>query len=271
MTTILVHMDHDEQRTARLAAAVRLAVAHGAHLAAVYTLQPASLPASIVGRGASVAFLREMTESAREHAASVRAEFDEAVRRAGLAAAWREDDGDPLERLAVHSRYADLVVVSRARGVALEDDIAGHRLDHIAMYASCPALIVPEQGSRELTRALVAWKSCREAARALRDAVPFLRRAEQTTLLTIARTDSGHLPGADAAAHLARHGVRVEARADYGDDRDAGDVIERCARDLDADMVVMGAYGRSRLRELVLGGATRHVLTHARIPVLMSH
>jgi nucleotide-binding universal stress UspA family protein len=212
-----------------------------------------------------------MTAAAREHAVSARAEFDEAVRRAGLAAAWREDDGDSLECLAIHARYADLVVVSRASGVGLEDEITGHRLDHIALHAPCPALIVPAEGSRELRCALVAWKSCREAARALRDALPFLRGAEKTTLLTIAPTDSGHLPGAEAAAYLARHGVRVEVRADYGDDRDAGDVIERHARDLDADLVVMGAYGRSRLRELVLGGATRHLLTQARVPILMSH
>jgi zinc protease len=94
--------------------------------------------------------------------------------------------------------------------------------------------------------------------------------AEKVVVMTVDAPEAG-MPGADIAGFLARHGANAEVRTEVGDDSDAGEVIVRRAQDYDCDMIVMGAYGHSRLRELILGGATRHVLHHAPVPVLMSH
>ncbi len=124
-------------------------------------------------------------------------------------------------------------------------------------------------------RVLVAWNASREATRAVTDAMPFLEHAGLVTVLTAnARTtDMGHgdLPGADIALHLARHGVRAEAAPTHSGDVDVGEWLLSRAADLEVDLMVMGAYGHSRLRELVMGGATRSILQHMTVPVLFSH
>ena len=115
-----------------------------------------------------------------------------------------------------------------------------------------------------LRRILVAWNGSREAARAVHDALPFLLAAERTTVLIVdpqaQSSNVGEPPGADLAAHLARHGVRVEIKTVPGGGLAAGDAILAQAADEGADLLVMGGYGHSRLWEMVLGGATRHLL-----------
>ena len=122
---------------------------------------------------------------------------------------------------------------------------------------------------------LVAWNGSREATRAANDALPILQRADRVVVLAInpggGIDGHGEVPGADLSLHLARHGVSAEAQQVQAEDMNVGEMLlSRCA-DEAADLLVMGAYGRSRVRELVLGGATRHVLEHATLPVLMSH
>ena len=135
------------------------------------------------------------------------------------------------------------------------------------------SLVLPDEGPvREPgRRVLIGWKSCREAARAVRDAVPMLTAADAVVVLTISEADADHRAGSEIAAFLARHGVRVEIRTNYGDADEAGEVILAHARDVDADMIVVGAYGRPRWRELILGGVTRQVLHGMTVPVFMSH
>jgi nucleotide-binding universal stress UspA family protein len=115
----------------------------------------------------------------------------------------------------------------------------------------------------------------REAARAVNDALPLLETAEKVSVLAVNPKPGfdglGDEPGADIALHLARHGVKVSADHFTARGMDAGDMILNYATDVSADLLVMGAYGRSRLRELVLGGVTRHIMQHMTIPVLFSH
>ena len=118
------------------------------------------------------------------------------------------------------------------------------------------------------SRVLVAWNGKREAARAAHDALPFLRAAERVVLCAVGEVAGAGLD--DAAGMLRRHGVPVRAERVAGGDLHAGEILlARAAADR-ADLLVLGAYGHSRLRELVLGGATRHVLHHATLPVLFS-
>jgi nucleotide-binding universal stress UspA family protein len=119
---------------------------------------------------------------------------------------------------------------------------------------------------------LVAWNGSREAARAAHDALPLLQQADQVHVLAInPGADAGDIPTAEISQHLARHNVRVEASQLVAKDLDVGDVLLSRAADLGSDLIVMGAYGHTRLRETILGGATKHLLAHMTVPVLMSH
>jgi nucleotide-binding universal stress UspA family protein len=121
-------------------------------------------------------------------------------------------------------------------------------------------------------RILVAWNGSREAARAVGDAMPLLERAEHVQV-AVFRPDAGpgELPGADLAAHLARHGARANVTRHEASDIDVGNLLLSTAFDAQADLIVMGAWGHSRLAELVLGGVTRTILESMTVPVLMSH
>jgi nucleotide-binding universal stress UspA family protein len=122
---------------------------------------------------------------------------------------------------------------------------------------------------------VIAWNSAREAARAVHDAMPLLIAAEAVTVLTIDPREGpqghGELPGADISLHLARHGVKAQVERTVSADLPVGEVLLSRLADLGADLLVMGAYGHSRMRELLLGGATRSLLQSMTVPVLMSH
>jgi len=140
-----------------------------------------------------------------------------------------------------------------------------------------PVLVGPYVGEFKALaeHVLLCWNAAREAARALTDALPLLQRAKKVTILSAnpEQTPSGHgeAPGSDIALYLARHGVRAEASRAVSKEVDIGSLILSRAFDVGADMIVMGAYGHSRVREIVLGGATRTVLASMTVPVLMSH
>jgi nucleotide-binding universal stress UspA family protein len=124
-----------------------------------------------------------------------------------------------------------------------------------------------------LNRTLVCWDGSQAAARAIGDAMPFLVRTKSITVLTVMKSETvgNELPGADIAHHLARHNLKVDFKRIVANDQDIGNTILSAVADLDSDMIVMGGYGHSRLREFVLGGATRAVLNAMTVPVLMSH
>ena len=200
--------------------------------------------------------------------------FETATSAAGRGdqSEWRVADGDLASALALQGRYADLIVVGQydeERPYGVEADLA----DNVVMESGRPVLVVPYiRTNREPgRRVLVAWNASREAARAVADAMPVLRSAETVVVMATNPNNMGDEPGADIAHHLARHGVNVEASHTISDGLDIGDVLLNSITDLSADMLVMGAYGHSRFRETVLGGATRHVLKHMTVPTFMAH
>ena len=124
-------------------------------------------------------------------------------------------------------------------------------------------------------RIMVAWNASREAARAVNDALPLLKGAEEVKILALTAQGGigahGDLPGADIAGHLARHGVRADAEHGVVRDIEVGPALLSAAADFGADLLVMGSYGRARMRELILGGVSREILRTMTVPVLMSH
>jgi len=271
--SLLVHLADDPRHALRLDLALEIACRHKAHLTALYTHGSTGMPAGIEGRGASLRYIAEAAEISRDKAQAMAAEFEEHCRRHGITGEWHFEEGDPLDRLTEFAHFADLAIVGQTDPGTLEDRLTFHRMDHLALFVGCPVLVIPREGKVALpgTHILVAWKAHSKSARAVHEAMPFLEKAERVTVFSVVPAEHDFIPGAGLATRLARHGVEVETRSDIGTGGNIGEVILATARDIDCDLIVMGAYGHSRLREMVLGGVSYHVLNHATVPVLTSH
>jgi nucleotide-binding universal stress UspA family protein len=177
---------------------------------------------------------------------------------------------------AVQARHADLTVMVRPGG-SQPEDWRTSVFEGVLFGSGRPVMLVPPdwRGSSIGRKVAVAWNGKREAARALADAAPLLEAADEIVVITAdARPDStgvGPAPGADISAHLARRGLKVELRNLDGIGRSEADTLIAGAQAWGADVLVMGGYGRARLREVVFGGVTRAMVEKAPLPVLMSH
>jgi nucleotide-binding universal stress UspA family protein len=272
--TILVHVAKDDHHMQRLKVALELARRHQAHIVALFTTRPVGMPHAVAGRAASAGFLAEATRSARETAHALEEELARACERDRISHTWVVEDGDHLELLAQHAHVADLAVVSQFVHEHLEDHFRLRLSEELVLAAGCPVLIVPRTWDSLAfgRRILVAWKSTRESIRAVRDSLDFLRAAELVVVLSIGGEPAQGRPAHEVVSYLQRHGITAVPRIDVDDEEDnVGRVILRQAEAHSCDMVVMGGYGHSRLREVMLGGTTRHVFEHMTIPVVMSH
>jgi nucleotide-binding universal stress UspA family protein len=271
LKSILLHLADSPRTEIRIEAAIGLARRHDAHLTGIFVAPLHRWPASMEGR-IPEQYREQIVADEAKRAAELRKSFQEACRRDGVVAAWREARGDAATIVADQARYADLIVVGQADPEQPASDGGGIPEDLVFM-AGRPALVVPYVGHYRVIgeHALIAWKSGRESARAVKDALPLLEKAKTVTVLSVNADDSAHYPGQDLAAYLARHGVKAEARKTVAGDIDVADVVLSTAADIGADLLVMGAYSRSRLREAVLGGVTRDVLDRMTLPTLLSH
>lgn len=271
---ILVYADGNSTAATRFDVAAALAKSYEAHLAALHVR---ALPYVMTDLGGTVpAMVIEWQEewSDTQEAAAKKA-VEAAALRSGVPIEWRLARGDAESGSLLHARYFDLVVVSQRAEEAAEASQADGLPEAIVMGSGRPALVVPRHGKFPVVgeQVMVAWNGTREAARAIHDALPLLKRAKAVTVMVV-NPKTGSTPriaGADIATHLARHGVRVEVSSTVANDIDVGDAILSRLADLGADLLVMGAYGHSRLREFAFGGATLHILRHMTVPVLMSH
>ena len=240
-----------------------------AHLVALHVMEPPYTPASLMHGAPSV--LLEWQESViRERLEKTKKVVEEAERRTGMKYEWRQVKGQTVDVALQHAQYADLVVVSQA--TTDEDTSLDLMPEELIMASGRPVMLVPRYGKFPVIgeRILVAWNRTRESTRAVHDALPLLQRAKSVRIMEV-NPAGKHIAGADIATHLARHGVRAEVGSVSAEDMKAGDIILSRAADLGADLLVMGAYGHSRLREYTFGGVTLHILRHMTIPVLMSH
>ncbi len=171
--------------------------------------------------------------------------------------------------MGLHARYTDLTVIGQ-QGDGGADTLSP---DDLVMRSGRPVLVIPHIGVKRLVgkHIVVAWDASREAARAVGDAMPVLEHSEMVDIMSIEPEGIGDLPGADLAQHLARHDIKAEAKQSVANRIDTGDVLLNYVSDSGADLVVMGAYGHSRMREFILGGVTHHMLNHMTVPILMSH
>ena len=277
--TVLVHCN-DRRRISSLAeTAAELARPFEAHLVGLSVTPPAAIiPSGMPGTPDTIVLDAHCVAYRRDNGA-MRAAFEASARKASLSAQWLEADADRASVADVvlgHARAADIVVAAqsdRSWQSTLYLDIA----DRLAVESGRPVLIgakgAPRRGFGK--KVLVAWNARREAARAIFDALPLLQRAEEVKVITVSpQGEEGstvHVPAGDICAALARHGVKCAATDVVRPRASVGGTLLTHAAEQGSDLLVMGCYGHSRLREFVLGGASRHVLEHMAIPVLMSH
>ncbi|WP_428673263.1 universal stress protein [Reyranella sp.] len=273
--TILVHCDAGTAAPLRLEVATQLASRFDASLVGVHATPPFATPL-FMDDGFSMAPLFEAYEEAATAAkAASRAVFDRALKGKHLSTEWRPMDGPVDDVMTVCGRYADLLVVGQSQ----VDDATqpGGVPESIALASGRPVLVVPFVGADKPLGHVVmlCWNASRESARAAADALPFLKAAQKVIVLVVEPKVSpeghGEEPGADVATWLARHGVKVIVQRDVAPDADVGNIILSRAADHDVDLIVMGLYGHSRLREMVLGGVSWTMLSSMTVPVLMAH
>ncbi|MFN3969874.1 MAG: universal stress protein [Gemmobacter sp.] len=263
-----------------IGAAGALAIAQNGHLDILALgIDRTQIGYSYIGAGSVL--LQVATERAEEDARSIEAAAKKAVATLPDALRWSSEAavaqlGGLADLMALRARFADLVVMPRpyGEGRGPEDEA----LVEAALFeGQAPVLILPEplrDKMPEARRILLAWDQSAEAMIATRRAMPFLAAAELVSITVIdppAHGPERSDPGGLLCQMLVRHGVRAEVSVLARTLPRIADVITRQARDIDADMIVMGAYGHSRLREAILGGATRDMLEHAEVPILMAH
>jgi nucleotide-binding universal stress UspA family protein len=255
--------------------AISIAEMFGAHVAGVAFAYDPVIPPTLMGT--IPASLIEGQRAENDKAATdARARFDEAARRAGVSfQSWTMGASIPgsADLFGAMGRRFDVSVVGQAGPdkVAPEEMIAEGAL----FGSGRPVIVVPyiQKSGIKLDRVIIAWDASRSAARAVADAVPFLRKAAAVEVVIVAseRPKSDEVAGADIGHHLARYGLNVEVKRIVSTDTDVANTLLSHAADVSADFMVMGGYGHSRLREFVLGGVTRGILASMTVPVLMSH
>ncbi|MBN8214522.1 MAG: universal stress protein [Xanthomonadales bacterium] len=276
---ILVPYVNAGSERAPAATAIALAEAFEAHVAMLVTVDvPAPMP-SDWGAMAYDLYARlheEARTRARARAEALREKFAHAdvpfeLRIAEAVSLY------PQNAASLQARYADLTVLPTMPRDSAENMLVHDYFYDILRHSGRPVLVVPEGNTAALPpkRAVIAWKPTREASRAVADAMPLLRMADAIDVLVIdpvvGEAAHGGEPGADIAAHLARHGLKVEVVTRPSMNFSVTYALLEYARTVGADLIVAGGYGHSRLREALLGGTTRELLQTTHLPVLFSH
>jgi nucleotide-binding universal stress UspA family protein len=281
---LVVLLDGSARDAAKLGVALALARRYDAHLTGLCPLElllPADMSFALGGYPdlwALPEFAKKIDGEARTKAALIETNFREFLRREGVRGDWQFETGPLVATVVRRAHVADLVVLGQADPDHPPPAVARTLVEDLLMAAGRPLLLVPYAGTFESVgaAALVGWTATRESARAVHDALPLFAASGKVTVLAVETVgqaaDAAALPTADIAEHLARHGLNVSAaRTVVSDGLSPADALLDYASDIGADLLVVGGYGHSRTREMVLGGVTRDLLRHMTVPVLMSH
>lgn len=282
---ILVPVSDSETGQSPLEAAFIVGRRFSSHVVALHVRSDPTSAVPLVGEGMSGAMVEEMMtvaeQQAAERAARAKAMFEQSCSRhdvprasappvEGLSAAWNDETGREEDLVARHGRLTDLLVVGRPQP---DRDIpSALTLNAALMESGRPLLMAPAVVPATIgENVVIAWNGSAEAGRAVAAAMPFLHKASRICILSARENgaDPATSPG-ELAAYLAWHGLDASCHV-FTEGANTGETLLREVAALGGDLLVMGAYTHSRLRQLILGGVTRHMLGHATIPVLMSH
>lgn len=266
MKTILLPVEADYGLESRLAAALDLARACGGRLICLHVV-PFVPVATIDPAGVEAA---RATAQLEESTRAYRVQMEGRLGTTGVPFEWRNFQGDPASTIISQSRLADVVVLSRpAHPPPSRDPLPS--INDVAVHARAPVLAVPTEGKRFDPHgpALVAWNGSHEAAAALRASVALLKIAPAVHIVTVS-TEPVDFPASSASDYLAGHGIASTFHHRPGD-RSVPEALVVAAGELSAGYIVGGAYGHSRIRELLLGGVTQWMLRQSPVTLLLSH
>jgi nucleotide-binding universal stress UspA family protein len=281
---ILVPMNDAKADGNALSAAIALARAFDSHIEVLHVRpDPRSAAMAYMGEPVSASMIEEMMEATEKRAAAeaakVRKAFEDACAKARIpvgkkaaeagkaSASFETETGNEDEAIRLAGRVADLVVMARPQG-----PLAGSQrlvLEAALLDTGRPLLVVPPKASKIGTNVAIAWNGSAQASRAIALAMDFIVTARTVTILT-AKEDGVDYQPDEVSEYLGWHGIKAKA-VQVASKGDAAKALLSAANRAGADLLVMGAYGHSRVRELVLGGVTKHVLQETTIPTLMAH
>jgi len=270
--TILLHLNNDPQLEQRIEAALGLAVEHGAVLKALYTIAEVTVPTSFMGY-VPPEFIEQSRREEEKQAAAAKAKLEGMAARIDQEIEIVIEEGYAPDLLSDHAVACDLIVLGQGDPDAENNAQSRYVADELVVSSPRPVLVIPCAGKypdfgRHI---LVGWNNSRESSRALHEAMPFLAKAEKVTLLSVNAKDDETYETEHVLAHLKRHGVNATFKSGQWPGIGVGDALLDALVDYSADMLVMGAYGHSRLREMILGGATESILSQMTAPVLFAH
>lgn len=280
--TILVHLNNEARAAELIAAAAAIARSNEAHVVGLFVAPPLFMPSDVIlPMGAD--FYEQQVNEHRDQAERVKTIFEQLTKGEPFVAEWRSKGNasmayEPLATGVIsEARSADLVIVSQAND-GHDPPMLTDVPQRVALESGRPVLVVPTKwgGTYYGDRVDIAWNNSREAARATFDALPFLQQAKAIRLMTAGEDRqagrSSSITAIDIASSLDRHGIKVEIDLidAAGGNQIGAALLARVAAN-QSHLLVMGAYGHSRMREFILGGVTSHILKNMTIPVLMSH
>lgn len=271
--SILALIDGSALSEATLDTAISVAKLFGAQLEALHVRADPATLVPIVGEGMSGAMVEQvmdaMAKSVEGRTQRARAVYDKAAAKAGFPIEWRQETGPEPVVLASAGRLVDLTVLARPDAAA--DGQMAASLDSALFDTGRPVLVAPPASPASVgKRVAVAWNGSAQASRVVSAAVAYFEKAESVSVLTAPGFDK-RAPAEALVAYLAKHKVKATIQSVDPHGKHVGQALLEQAQQLNCDLLVMGAYGHSRLREMILGGATREVLASSTIPVLMAH
>ncbi|KFG90983.1 Universal stress protein UspA [Sphingobium herbicidovorans NBRC 16415] len=271
MTSILLHIHDDSGMESRLQAACDIARSAPAHIHCVQVTAMPNLMTGEVYGGMSMA--PTLMAELHEIDARMRTRMEQRLQREDVSWDWRQVDGDLVNGLLSASGLCDFMVVTLPAGPRREMSDPPHIAADLAMGGRTPVLAVPQdaRGMMITGRAMVAWDGSQEASTALRLSVPLLKQAEEVHVVTVEEAGKFPFPATGAPEYLARHGIKTEFHSWPQDGRTVEATLKAAIGAIKPDWMVMGAFGHSRLRELVFGGVTRSMLRDVHIPLLLAH
>ena len=276
-STILVHCDASRTTPGRLGVALDLAGRFDSHVVGVHVRQRFEAPMFTDGSASMDSLYKSYEEAVKADEAAALAVFKSATGGKRISSAWRVINGYAEEELAAQARYADLVVVGQYDPQSEPMATPADLVEKLALKSERPLLVMPHIGASKPPgkTVMLCWNGSREASRAATGALPLLKKASSVIVLIVDPRSNAKLargdPGAEIAQWLSRHGANVEIQHDSAVESDVGNVILSRAADRDVALIVMGVYGHSRMREMVLGGASRTLLHSMTVPLLIAH
>jgi nucleotide-binding universal stress UspA family protein len=277
-TTILLHCDAGRTLAGRAQVAADFAQRFGAHVIGLHVRPRFEAPIYTDGAVAMDSLYEAYEKEVKAEEAEAAAIFKPAMKGDNVFSEWRVVDGFVDEAVSQAALGADLVILGQADPEATGSATPGDLAEQVALRSGRPVLVLPHIGAPKPPggRAMICWNNSREAACAVAGALPLLAKADKVEMLIVDPErandeDRARNSGKDIAAWLGRHGVKAGIVRDTAPASEVGSTILSRAADHDIDLIVMGIYGHSRLREMVLGGASRTLLSSMTVPVLMAH